>query len=592
MSTFAKIHSLLTPAERKSALVLLSLMVVGMLLETLGIGLIVPAMTLVMQNDLATRYPDIRPALEFMGNPTQAQMISGAMLGLVGIYLVKNLFLAFLAWRQTRFAFGVQAQLSQRLFTTYLRQPYTFHLQRNSAQLIRNVTGEVGMFTEAISSSLIILTESLVLLGIATLLLVIEPLGALIVVLVLGASAWGFNQSTRTRIARWGKARQYHEVLRIQHLQQGLGGAKDVKLLGREEDFLAQYHLHNTQSARVAQFQATLVQLPRLWLELLAVTGLALLVLSMLAQGRDMISIVPTLGLFAVAAFRLMPSVNRILNAVQGLRYAFPVISTLHEEFKLGVPEPIENHAKNAINNTPALLKEIRLSNVSYSYPDAAAMALSDLSIVIQKGESVGFIGPSGSGKSTLVDVILGLLPPNAGQVAVDGQDIQENLRAWQDQIGYVPQTIYLTDDTLRRNVAFGLPAEQIDDAAVRRAIKDSQLEEFVDSLPHGIETIVGERGIRLSGGQRQRIGIARALYHDPSVLVLDEATSALDIATEDGVMQAITALKSSKTILIVAHRLSTIEHCDRLYRLKHGKIVAEGPPLNILTTKKIASSA
>jgi ABC-type multidrug transport system fused ATPase/permease subunit len=190
------------------------------------------------------------------------------------------------------------------------------------------------------------------------------------------------------------------------------------------------------------------------------------------------------------------------------------------------------------------------------------------------------------------VDVILGLLPPGAGKVMVDGQDIQGNLRAWQDQIGYVPQTIYLTDDTLRRNVAFGLPDEQINEVAVKRAIKDAQLEEFVASLPHGLESKVGERGIRLSGGQRQRIGIARALYHDPAVLVLDEATSALDTATEDGVMQAITALKGSKTILIVAHRLSTVEHCDRLYRLKHGKIVAEGLPLNILTTKKIASSA
>lgn len=589
MTTIQKIRFILTPAERKSAVVLLCLMVIGMVLETLGAGLLIPVINLLMRDDLATRYPAIQPMLVFLDNPTQAQIIMGTMMGLVGIYFIKNVFLAFLAWRQTSFVFGVQAQLSQRLFTAYLRQPYTFHLQRNSAQLMRNVTGEVNMFTGAINSTLIILTESLVLLGITTLLLLVEPLGALIVVLVLGGAAWGFQYSTRARITRWGKARQHHDGLRVQHLQQGLGGAKDVKLLGRESDFLAQYFIHNTQSARMAQLQATMQQLPRLWLELLAVTGMALLVLSMLAQGRDMASIVPTLGLFAIAAFRLMPSVNRVLGAIQTLRYGLPAVNALHEEIKLTASEPSTNQTKIANHITPSIQTEINLSNISYTYPGAPAPSLNGLSITIQKGEFVGFIGPSGSGKSTLVDVILGLLPPSAGQVLVDGQDIQGNMRAWQDKIGYVPQSIYLTDDTLRRNVAFGVPNEEIDDIAVQHAIKSSQLEEFVATLPDGVETIVGERGIRLSGGQRQRIGIARALYHDPSVLVLDEATSALDTATESGVMQAVTALQGSKTILIVAHRLSTVEHCDRLYRLDQGRVVTESVPTKMHTTKKAA---
>jgi len=513
------------------------------------------------------------------------------MLGLVGIFLVKNLFLAFLAWRQARFAYGVQVQISQRLFTAYLRQPYTFHLQRNSAQLIRNVTGEVNMFTSAIMSMLAISSEFLVLLGITTLLLLIEPLGALISVTVLGVAAWAFHRITRARITRWGKARQYHDGLRIQHLQQGLGGAKDVKLLGRESEFLAQYRIHNIQSGRMGQFQITLQQFPRLWLELLAVTGLALLVLSMLSQGRDTTSIIPTLALFAAAAFRLIPSVNRVLSSMQTLRFNLPVIDKLHDELRHVVPEPVANRQKDAGLAKPVFRAEIRLSNISYTYPGATAAALNGLSIVIHQGESVGFIGPSGSGKSTLVDVVLGLLPPGKGQMSVGGQDIQQNLRSWQDQIGYVPQTIYLTDDTLRRNVAFGLPDEAIDDAAVQRAIKQAQLEEFVSSLPEGIETIVGERGVRLSGGQRQRIGIARALYHDPAVLVLDEATSALDTATESGVMQAVTALQSSKTILIVAHRLSTVAHCDKLYRLEQGRVEEEGKPAEMLATQKTATS-
>ena len=588
-SIFSKTAFVLTPSERKSALALFGLMVVGMALETLCTGLVIPAIALMTQQGLAVNYPQFRPALDLLGNPTERDLILIAMLGLVGIYLAKNLFLAFLAWRQTRFVFGVQTNLSQRLFAIYLRQPYTFHLQRNSAQLLRNVTSEVAMFATVITSSLNMATEILVLLGISALLLVIEPLGAVVTVLVLGGAAWTFHRSTGARIARWGESRQYHDGLSIQHLQQGLGGAKDVKLLGRESEFLAQYRMHSTQSARVGQFQATLQLLPRLWLELLAVVGLATLVITMLAQGRSTTSIVPTLGLFAAAAFRLMPSVNRVLAASQLIRYGVPVIRILREELRLEVNEPLVGPQRpHQASNIPTFQREISLANLTYTYPTGATPALKDLTIAIRKGESVGFVGPSGSGKSTLVDVILGLLIPSTGQVDVDGQDIQTHLRAWQDQIGYVPQSIYLTDDTLRRNVAFGLSNEEIDDAAVKRAIQAAQLDEFVASLPRGLDTLVGERGIRLSGGQRQRIGIARALYHDPALLVLDEATSALDAATERGVMQAVTALHGSKTILIVAHRFSTVEHCDRLYQLNEGRVVAEGTSAEILRLPRV----
>lgn len=588
MINFSKIHALLTPAERRSAMVLLALMMVGMLLETLGIGLIIPAITLMMQGDLVARYPIIESILSFLGNPSQTELISATMLGLVGVYLVKNLFLAFLIWKQTHFTFDVQSTISQRLFTNYLRQPYTFHLQRNSAELVRNVTSEVGLFTGVMTSALLLLTELMVVIGIVILLLLVEPLGALIVAVVLGGSAWGFHRMTRARITRWGVERQLHDGLRIQHLQQGLGGAKDVKLLGREREFLAQFHTHNIQSARMWKLQTTLLNFPRLMFELLAVTGLAILVISMLSQGRDMTSIIPTLGLFAAAAFRLMPSVNRVLNSAQVLRYGLPVINTLYEEIKLISPEPAVQH----IIRPEVFKNELSLTNVTYQYPGTTSPALDGISINIRKGESIGLIGSSGSGKSTLVDVILGLLAPSGGLVEVDEKNIQQDLRQWQDQIGYVPQSIYLTDDTLRRNVAFGLPNEQIDDLAVRRAIKAAQLEEFVSTLPEGLETEVGERGIRLSGGQRQRIGVARALYHDPAVLVLDEATSALDGATERGVMEAVTALQGSKTIIVVAHRLSTVENCDRLFRLEHGKVVDEGTVAEILTSQKSDFSA
>lgn len=572
-STFQKIWSLFTSAERRQAIGLLVLMFFCMLLETLGVSLIVPAVALLTEGDIAANYPATKPLLMSLGNPTQQQLVVGGMLSLVFIYLVKGVLLAVLAWQQNRFAFNLQVRLSQRLFSIYLRQPYTFHLQRNSAQLIRNVSSEVNMLTTyGVLPALILFSEMLIMLGLCCLLLLVEPLGAVISVSVLGVAAWGFHRYTRRHISRWGDARHLHDGLRMQHLMQGLGGVKDVKLLGREAEFLQKYELHNVQGARVAQRQATLQLLPRLWLEVLAVCGLAILVISMLAQGRALDVVLPTLGMFAAAAFRLMPSVNRILSSIQALRYGLSSIETAYSEIKLAAPDVPNEEAG------PLFTKTLELNHISYSYESAAKPAVNNICLKINRGESIGFIGTSGAGKSTLVDIILGLIKPSSGSVEVDGKDIQQGLRSWQNQIGYVPQAIFLTDDTLRRNVAFGVADENIDEQAVVDAIKDAQLEQFIGSLPEGLATMVGERGVRLSGGQRQRIGIARALYHKPSVLVLDEATSALDTPTEFEVMRAVRALKD-KTVLIVAHRLSTVEHCDRLYRLESGEVIAAGVP-------------
>jgi len=302
----------------------------------------------------------------------------------------------------------------------------------------------------------------------------------------------------------------------------------------------------------------------------------------MIWQGKPMEALLPTLGLFAAAAFRIMPSVNRLLSAVQSMRFYLPVIDTLHSEFCL------LNAASTQQRGQPLPFNDaLVLDQLSFKYPTAETPALRGISLSIPRGASIGFIGGSGAGKSTLVDTILGLLTPDSGSIKINGVDIQTNLRGWQDQIGYVPQSIYLTDDTLRRNVAFGLPPDQIDEAAVWRAIKAAQLEQFVNELPQGLETQVGERGVRLSGGQRQRIGIARALYHDPAVLVLDEATSSLDTATEHDVMEAIRALRGEKTLIIVAHRLSTVEHCDRLFRLEQGAVAEEGETAMMLDATK-----
>jgi len=587
-STVFEIYGLLNVGERRRIIVLFSLMVVGMGLEMLGIGLIIPAVALLLQTAPSETYPPLAVVVEMLGQPTQVQLITGGMLLLVGVYLVKALFLGFLAWYQNDFAFGVQRHISRELFATYLYQPYAFHLQRNSAQLIRNAVNEVHkLWFLILNPTLVVLGEGLVLVGVTCLLFIVEPIGALIVVLVLGCAAWGFHLYTRGRLLRLGIARQHHDGQRIQELQQGLGGVKEAKLLGRESGFLAKYEEHNAESARVEQFQATLQLLPRLWIELLAVTGLATLIITMLMQGQAAASIVPTLGLFAAAAFRLMPSAYRVLGAVQNLPYGMPVIKMLREELKLTSELPANAEASVNSQVANSFKNDIRLVDVDYMYPSSPEFALKGLNISIRKGDSIGFVGPSGSGKSTLVDIVLGLLTPTSGEVQVDKKNIQTGLRSWQDQIGYVPQSVYLTDDTLRNNVAFGIPSDQIDEGAVARAVQAAQLDTFVANQPHGLDTVVGERGVRLSGGQLQRIGIARALYHDPSVLVLDEATSALDTLTEKGVMDSVEALQGSKTLLIVAHRLSTVEHCSRLYQLDRGRVIAEGAPAQLLQEQK-----
>ncbi len=578
-STIKKIWSMLTPSEHRGAVILLCLMMISVGLEAFGLGLIIPTVSMLTENSLNEKLPWLKPYLDYIGNPNRETLVVYGMLSLVFIYTIKNLYFAYFSWIQAKYSFNVQIRLSQYLFELYLRQPYTFHLQRNSAQLFRNISGEVSMFASGgINTSIMLISEILVMIGICILLLIVEPLGTIIVMCVLGLVGWFFNQVTKRHIAYWGEARQLHEGLRIQHLQQGLGGVKDVKILGREFEFLEQYRKHNFLSGQTGVYQKVLQTLPRLWLELLAVCGLAGLVLTMLARGRELESILPVLGVFAVAGFRILPSVGRMLNSVQTLRFSLPVIDVLYEEINSLIP------FENSLTQSKVIFHNVLyIKKVVYTYPGANKPALTGISLEIKKGDSVGIIGSSGSGKTTLVDILLGLLTPDNGQVMIDDYNIQDSLRNWQDQIGYVPQSIYLSDDTLRRNVAFGIANENINDDAVWKAIRSAQLEEYTNSLPDGLDTMVGEHGIRLSGGQRQRIGIARALYHDPEVLVLDEATSSLDAKTESEVMEAVYALQGSKTVIIVAHRLSTVEHCDYLYKLAGGQVIEKGKPESVL---------
>ncbi len=582
MSFIKKVSYLLSVSQKRQLILIGLLLLIGMVFEMAGLGVLIPALGIMLNSNIAIDYPKIIPYLEMLGNPGQIELVIWGMMFLVFVYLIKAIFLAFLSWKQNKFSADMAADLSRKLFTGYLRQSYAFHLERNSAQLLRNVQTEINLFNAVAQSVIALTTEFSLIIAVAAMLIFIEPIGATVVMTFLVITALIFHRITKNYLLNWGLKRQVNDGLMNQHLLQGLGGVKDVKLLGREENFVYEYSSHNIARFKILAKQNTLGQLPRLYLELLAVIGLAGLVVLMVMQNKALELLLPTLGIFVASAFRMIPSFNRIMGAMQQIRYAQPVVTLLYDEFKMIRSNVLNSQVSRKIN----FKNDIVIDKVYFKYNNANSNALDGINITIKKGESVGFIGPSGSGKSSLVDIILGLLYPNEGKILVDKMNINENFRGWQDEIGYVPQTIYLTDDSLRRNIAFGIADHEIDDEAVKRSLRAAQLDDFIGNLKEGLDTFVGERGVRLSGGQRQRIGIARALYNDPPILVLDEATSALDSNTEAGVMDAVNALHGNKTLIIVAHRLSTVEGCDRLYRLDHGKVVDEGVPEKILKKK------
>ncbi len=572
-SLVQKLRFIITTSQKKQLIALGFLSLIGILFEMAGLGMLIPLLGIMLTPDIGVKYPILKTCLEWIGNPTQIQLVIGGMGVLVFVYFVKSVFLIFLTWRQSKFSTDLMAELGSKLFKGYLKQPYTFHLNNNSAFLIRNIHIDIAQFSNVSQAAITLSLEFSLLIGVAFLLFFTEPLGAMAVTVFLTISVIIFQNITKKKLLIWGKDKQTLSGFVYKDLQQGFGGVKDIKLLGRENQFIKDYDSHNLAYAKIMTRISTLNFVPRSYLELLAVIGLAGLIMMMVLHGKSLELLVPTLGVFVAAAFRMIPSVNRIMSSMQTIRFSRPVIDMLYQEFNM-----INQNANNlniCINNSSLEFHNtLEIKNISYKYPEVNASALSNVSFTIKKGQSIGFIGPSGSGKSTLVDLILGLLAPENGQILADGTDIQINMRSWQNQIGYVPQLIYLTDDSLRRNVAFGIPEDEIDTESVERAIKAAQLDEFVDTLPEKLETFVGERGVRLSGGQRQRIGIARALYHDPKILVLDEATSALDMDTESKVMEAVNKLKGTKTLILIAHRVSTLKNCDNIFKLELGKVV------------------
>jgi ABC-type multidrug transport system fused ATPase/permease subunit len=492
----------------------------------------------------------------------------------IAFYVARNLLLAGVTWAQERALNASVAELSHRLFDAYLAAPYDFHFRRNSAALIRRVTDGVhSVFRGVLGSLVTIATETLVVAGLVVVLGVTAPGVTLVAVVVVGGLLSVPLLLSRRAAARWGRGVQLIDTAILQTLQQSLGAVKEVKLTGREAFFLGQLGERVPAAARLRLRYLTLGASLRMAVETVFVCGL-LLVSLLITLRHEPAGVLPLLGLYAYAGFRVIPSANRIMLYVTELRYSRAWIHDLCDDLTaLETEPPAADRATDAIRFT----RTLALESVSYTYAGEREPVLLEVDLTIARGESVGIVGSSGAGKSTLVDVLLGLLAPTAGRITVDGRDIRSALRSWQRHIGYVPQEPFLLDDTLRRNVAFGIADAEIDDRRVDSALRLAQLADFVTTLPDRLDTLLGERGTRLSGGQRQRVAIARALYHEPEVLVFDEATSALDSPTERELIAALEALHGVKTLVVIAHRLTTVRRCDRLAVLRDGRVAAIG---------------
>ena len=576
MKLFLKIFSIFTPKELRYCVFLFGVMIVGAIFEAIGVGAILPLISLMGQPDFLARHTEIAGYVAEVGITTHTQLIIGLSILLILLYILKNLYLAGQLRLQIKFSISNQIQFSKELMASYLAKPYLFHLNHNTATLLKNVnSGGINIFSYIFVPAFQLLTEIVTVLTIWSMLIFVDPFTAVIVAGVMGGLVYALLRSFRRRIDEAAQIQNMYATAYIKSVNQGLGAIKETKVMRKELFFLQEFTV-NYEKYGLANGQFIFLnQLPRIIIETLIVCALLLLIIEKVTLGNTPMEIVPLLGVLALAAFRLMPCANRIVTLSNGIKFQIPLFEELYREL-IAIKSRKYHHRKLTMADMPPPLSfsdTIRMEHLGFCYPGASEEVLTDVSFSIPKGSFVGVLGPSGAGKTTFVDILLGLFAPTRGRITVDGTDIRHELRAWQANIAYVPQSIYLIDATIRENVALGESANEIDDARVHRVLAMAELDAFVSTQSMGIETMVGERGVKLSGGQRQRIGIARALYQQPEVLVLDEATSALDTDTEKSITNTILKFKGKITIIAIAHRVSTLEECDFRVRFDSGRV-------------------
>ncbi len=559
--------------DKGKLLLLLMAIVIGSFLELMGVMVFMPFVEIIADQSTIEKTWYLRTAYEFFGFSSHRSFMVAFSGGIIAVYLIKNIYLVLEKSYIFKFSYNTQMKLSIRLLGTYMKEPYTFHLNNNIATLQRSLQEDTSRFMQVVMYSLELVAE-LAVCGVMVIYLMVVSKSMTIIVLGLLVVFVGlFLLTTRKYSRKLGLDNQRYQGKLFQWMNQALGGIKEIKILGRESYFTDAYQGYYKKYAKGLWIARTISILPKYTVETVAMTGMLLAIIVKLLFGEaDMIYYISQLAAFAVAAMRLMPSVGRINEHATNMVFALPSVELIYRDLKtveeyIGVQDREEKEAWQ-------LQDAIEVQGVTYCYPNTKEAVIDGAAIRMEKGKTVAFIGSTGSGKTTMVDIILGLLSPQKGRVMADYINVHEKPKTFHAQVGYIPQVIYLSDDTIRNNIAFGVREDEIDEEAVLAAMKKAQLAEFIESLPLGLDTIVGDRGVRLSGGQRQRIGIARALYHDPEILVLDEATSALDNETESAVMEAIENLQGMKTMIIIAHRLTTIRNVDRIYEVEKGRIV------------------
>ena len=581
ITIFSRLYDLLDRRERQQGWLLFLLMILTGLADLVGVASIFPFLAMVADPAAARAQPLMAALYDRLGFSSNTSFLIFLGFTVLSILLTTLVIRLITLKAMTRFAYRRNHTISNRLLTAYLRQPYVWFLNQNTADLSRRVLYETEMVVmQGLLPAMRLIANLVTILCLVGLLVTVNPIVAFSTTLVLGGSYVLLSLLVRKLLAHAAEARAEGNHRRYRLVQEALTGIKDLKVLGAEESYIARYTVASQSFSQSGSTVTFVSEMPRHVLEMLAFGGMILLVLVLLATGSSTVSeVLPTLGVFAFSTLRLFPALQQVYLALTYIRGVRPMIEMLHRDVLATRRNALTpKHGAERRSRLP-MTRGVRLVGVHYAYPQAEQGALYGLDLDIPARSTIGLVGSSGAGKTTAIDVLLGLLEPQSGQIMVDDVKVtRDNLRHWQDNVGYVPQNIFLIDGTIAENIALGVPPEAIDMAAVNRAAQIARLHNFIQSdLPQAYATPIGERGLRLSGGQRQRIGIARALYHDPDVLVLDEATSALDNLTEQAVIEAVQALGGQKTIIMIAHRLSTVRNCDCIYLMEQGQVVASG---------------
>ena len=553
---------------------LLIMLFIETLLELVGVISVYPFITLVLAPEMVETNVLLKKLYVLSGVKDNNQFFILVACLIIVFYIVKNGYNALAYYVRYGFVYNTKRELSVKLMRSYMKEPYTFFLEKNSSVLMRGVSSDVNQFFDMVFQALYLFSDGIMLIVFGVFMLYADFLLSVIFIGVMVLFVHFFVRANKKRATYYGMQTQESAGKTTQWLQQAFGGAKEIKILRREEFFIDNFNKYNKIYNKMNQKFSFLNALPHLVLECFCTAAILIVITMKIQLGTDVTAYVSKMAVFAMALFRLFPRISRINTSINSVIFSYPFLDTVYNDIMMTEEHKYVRDERKQIGKTEKAFtfnEEVKLESVCFSYPNTDVEVLSNVNMSIKKGQAVGFVGPSGAGKSTLADVFLGILELSEGRVICDGEDIQYHIDEWSEKLGYIPQTIFLSDDTVRNNVAFGLLEEKIDDSKVWGALEQAQLKEFVENLPEGLDTRIGERGVRFSGGQRQRIGIARALYNNPDILVLDEATSALYNETEKAVMESIEHLLGRKTMIIIAHRITTVRNCDMIYKIEGG---------------------